>query len=354
MDLARPLAGPGSGPDPEIPVMALSEPARPSVLLVVPPGATTRGMTEALETRGLQVTVEPSLLRAVSRFSARPADLVLIDLALLEKRDLEIIPVLREIRASVRILLGLPEGRRALALRGLERGADGYLLVPFYLEELVEVVLRTLGREPPPAPEAGDALPPRLAARLEDAVNNPLQVLELLAAGGPEAGIDPGEIRAQAQRIQEVVDELGAWVRRRDRPSGRARPERVLREALSALDPAPRVEIAGPLGEVAGEPASLARAFRTLASLPAAAVRAEARGEGRSVRIRFHAPGLFLPAERLPGIFRPFESLIRSPLGLAAATARAILEARGGTVRVVSEPEEGTTVIVDLPVLPPE
>jgi signal transduction histidine kinase len=72
--------------------------------------------------------------------------------------------------------------------------------------------------------------------------------------------------------------------------------------------------------------------------------------------VRDHGPGI-LP-DRLAAIFSPFERAVPKEhfggLGLGLYIANAIVRAHGGSIEVASPPGEGTTVLVRLPLAPPE
>jgi len=72
--------------------------------------------------------------------------------------------------------------------------------------------------------------------------------------------------------------------------------------------------------------------------------------------VRDRGPGI-LP-DRVAAIFSPFERAVKKEhfggLGLGLYIANAIVHAHGGSIDVASPPREGTTVVVRLPLTPPE
>jgi hypothetical protein len=71
--------------------------------------------------------------------------------------------------------------------------------------------------------------------------------------------------------------------------------------------------------------------------------------------VRVHNTGSFIPPEDLPHIFDRFYRVDKSRSrdvagsGLGLAIAREITDRHGGTIRVESDPQLGTTFIVTLP-----
>src|SRR6185312_12067969 len=65
------------------------------------------------------------------------------------------------------------------------------------------------------------------------------------------------------------------------------------------------------------------------------------------VRVRDVGPGI--AADVLERIFTPFFTTKARGTGLGLATAKRIVEAHAGQIAIVSSPDEGTTVIIELP-----
>lgn len=72
------------------------------------------------------------------------------------------------------------------------------------------------------------------------------------------------------------------------------------------------------------------------------------RSTGR-VRIEVHNSGSFIPPENRSRIFDPFFTTKDKGTGLGLANAHQMVDAHGGTLRVISTPEGGTSFVVLLP-----
>jgi two-component system sensor kinase FixL len=79
------------------------------------------------------------------------------------------------------------------------------------------------------------------------------------------------------------------------------------------------------------------------------AVRVSIASNGRSCQIRIADTGPGLAPEALEKLFRPFFTTKARGTGLGLATAKRLIEAHGGTIRVESPPEGGTEVTIELP-----
>jgi DNA-binding response OmpR family regulator len=147
------------------------------VLVVHDSGATRSLLTALLTAEGLQVEAVDSWYACMAHFVDEPADLVLLGLAHVKEPELELIRALKQEERPPRILVTFPSPLRDLAVRALVTGADGYLLEPFYSDELIGVVN---GQLMAAGTREGDEALAQLAQETAHAVGNPLQVLTLL------------------------------------------------------------------------------------------------------------------------------------------------------------------------------
>ena len=343
-----------------------------SALLIMPAGATARSMSEGLAGLGCAVETSDCVFHAISMFTKSPADLVVLGLAGLTDRDLEIIRVIREIRPDVHVIVLLRASQRERAVTALSLGADGYLLEPFYLEEFLAVARRAFHRldsaSPAPRgfePEGSDL--GRLAGAVAHAVNNPLQIIELLLAEGDGSEPNHREFKQETARIQTVVEELLAFARRNQIRLGNVDMVRLVREAVPASRKrGSRIEhdLAEDLPLVRADARLLEAVLKTLAGLAQAkggnyaleiAVRREGNEQKGTVQVRFHVADLILSSDEAGALFTPFSGPVAGAVGLAAVTAKTAVDLHGGSIGTASTEGEGTTVTISLPIAgPPE
>jgi signal transduction histidine kinase len=76
-----------------------------------------------------------------------------------------------------------------------------------------------------------------------------------------------------------------------------------------------------------------------------------ARSEGDSVLVQIRDDGPGIAADLLPKLFEPFYSTKAAGrgTGLGLSISRRVVADHGGTIEVSSEPGEGTTFVVTLP-----
>ncbi len=102
-------------------------------------------LREGLTGEGYEVVVERTGEGAFFRVSSETFDVVLLDLGLPGRDGLEVLRVLRERRLDTPVLILTARDSLEDRVKGLDSGADDYLVKPFAFSELVARV-RALGR----------------------------------------------------------------------------------------------------------------------------------------------------------------------------------------------------------------
>ncbi len=309
-------------------------------LLIVHELAASRAwLADLLSREGYRVEAVESSFQCLSRHLEEPAELVLLGLMGLAECEIELVRTLKQDPRPPRVLLAFSSPRRDLAVRALEAGADGYLLEPFYGNELLHLVR---GQLAPRAAAAPSAALPRLAREIAHAVGNPLQVVTLLLHKEKVTKRDlTGGLPPQMKRIETVVGflrDFGTIGEPAPRPGD---PTAVMLKAAKAAGVA--VE-ATPLPPAMVDERALAVAMKALfvALLARCGEGAPPRGRlGASddaVLLEVFAPaGAFAgekPAELLDAVFSVQPDRETLP-GLALP--RVLLEAGGGSLAVRSE-----------------
>ena len=136
----------------------MTEPApRSAVVLVVEDDPAIReGLVDALGFHGhrvLQAATAPAAAEAALRSHC---DLVLLDLMLPEGDGLDVLKQVRRLKPRLPVIVITARGREADRVRGLQMGADDYVVKPFSVRELlarVDAVLRRTAASPEPAPD---------------------------------------------------------------------------------------------------------------------------------------------------------------------------------------------------------
>ena len=130
-----------------------------AVLVVEDEQKVASALREGLEGEGYTVVVAPTGEEAFFRVSTDRFDVVLLDLGLPGRDGLEVLKALRQRDTDTRVLILTARDTLDDRVRGLDSGADDYLVKPFAFAELVARI-RALGRRgrssPAPQLRVGD------------------------------------------------------------------------------------------------------------------------------------------------------------------------------------------------------
>ncbi len=107
------------------------------VLIVEDEPKVARALEDGLREEGYETVVEPSGEGAFFRISTERFDVALLDITLPGRDGLEILRALRRRDLETRVLMLTARDTLEDRVRGLESGADDYLVKPFAFAELV-------------------------------------------------------------------------------------------------------------------------------------------------------------------------------------------------------------------------
>jgi DNA-binding response OmpR family regulator len=178
----------------------------PVVLLVDDDAAIRRSVAEGLELEGFEVVPASGGRAALAALDSLTPAVVVLDLAMPDLDGLEVLQRLREAGHDVPVCILSARDEVDDRVRGLEAGADDYVVKPFALEEVAARLHALLRRRPPPPAgrlEAGDvALDPATASATRGGRDLELtrRELELLALFLRR----PNEILSRREMHEEV------------------------------------------------------------------------------------------------------------------------------------------------------
>jgi DNA-binding response OmpR family regulator len=150
-----------SPPQPTTPVQPAT---RRRILIVEDEPDIARGLTDALEFEGFDVTAVGTGREGVTTVRERKPDLVILDLMLPDLNGFVVCEQIRQIHPTIPVIMLTARSQEADKIRGLEVGADDYVTKPFSVGELVArigALFRRLQRTPGGAEESieiGDAV----------------------------------------------------------------------------------------------------------------------------------------------------------------------------------------------------
>jgi DNA-binding response OmpR family regulator len=176
------------------------------VLLVDDDAAIRRSVAEGLQLEGFDVVPASGGRAALAAIDSIEPAVVVLDLAMPDLDGLEVLRRLRDGGQDVPVCILSARDEVDDRVRGLEAGADDYVVKPFALEEVAARLHALLRRRPAPAAgrlEAGDVVVDLAAARATRASRDlelTRRELELLALFVRK----PGEILTRREMHEEV------------------------------------------------------------------------------------------------------------------------------------------------------
>jgi PAS domain S-box-containing protein len=133
----------------------------------------------------------------------------------------------------------------------------------------------------------------------------------------------------------------------------------LLKDALNTFNPPSRIKVITGFSEVAPltlvDKGQAGRAFRNLIANAAQSIREEgevsitSRINGDEIEVAVRDTGCGISAENMEKLFEPLFSTKPNGTGLGLAIAKKFIERNGGSIRVASRVNEGTTFTVSLP-----
>jgi DNA-binding response OmpR family regulator len=178
----------------------------PVVLLVDDDAAVRRSIAEGLELEGFDVVLASGGRAALAAVEAVTPAVVVLDLSMPDLDGLEVLRRLRESGRDVPVCILSARDEVDDRVRGLEAGADDYVVKPFALEEVAARLHALLRRRPAPHAgrlEAGDVVVDQAAAhatrggRQLELTRRELELLALFVSR-------PGEILTRREMHEEV------------------------------------------------------------------------------------------------------------------------------------------------------
>ena len=328
-----------------------------------------------LTARGVATRHAEGAYRFVATFASEPAEVVILDLEGLDRKDLEILQVIREIRRDVGIVALVGMEQRALAAASLGEGAHIYLLKPLVANELLEAVdraerLRQV-REPEEAGEEACTESIReLALSVAHEVNNPLTTvsgwLQMLAedrADDPQLAGVLGSLKQESDRIADAVSQLLLFAQEEPPSSEPTDVGRVIADMSQRhfRDCEERgihlvTHIAHRLPQVQGNQEQIREACEAILADAEASMEDGGRieltcqPEGGGISIVFSDNGKTLAPDALRRIFHPFqEGRTRNGNHIPLAVSYGIVRSHGGKLEAHSNEDLGTRFTLWLP-----
>jgi len=214
-----------------------------------------------------------------------------------------------------------------------------------------------------------------LAAGLAHEVGNPLAAISgsvQLLSGALPANDSQRKlldvILKESHRLDRTIKGFLRFARPKERAITRFDIARLLAENLALLRNSEEatgrhrfeLELDPPSAFLVGDPDQISQIFWNLArnalrAMPeGGTLRVSARPEGDHYRMEFHDTGHGMSDEQRARLFQPFQSFFDSGTGIGMAIVYRIVQEHGGRIAVESRAEEGTSIVLELPLRQPE
>jgi DNA-binding response OmpR family regulator len=189
-----------------------AETAKHDVLVVDDEPMVREVVTRYLERDGLNVRSAADGAAALLEFENNPPDLVVLDVMLPHVNGLDVLSEVRR-RGEVPVILLTANGEESERVRGLDLGADDYVVKPFSPRELsarVRSVLRRSAATTDSPIQIGElVVDPRsrnveVAGCQRDLTRREFDLLAFLAA-------NPGQVFSRSQLLDQVWDSSAEW-----------------------------------------------------------------------------------------------------------------------------------------------
>ncbi|MCK4275506.1 MAG: 4Fe-4S dicluster domain-containing protein [Phycisphaerae bacterium] len=345
------------------------------------------GCRQTLDAEGYRTAVAEDGERGVRLVERTRPNVVLVDLKMPGMDGMEVIDRIRRIDPDITTIVITGYGTVDSAVAAMKAGARDFLSKPFGTEKLLEAVAHgferhrlqkqtgALDRE---KQEALDNFAAVVCHQLRSPAAAAAQYVDVVSAGqtGPLTDRQKSMLQKAYRRLEDLTSLIGDWVKLAQVEAGTLElgPEpvelaQVIEDAWGAVgDDEARARVTFKLQTseevrpVRGQQGLLGELFRNLftnsvrfTSGPGE-VTVRLSAAGRSTVVRISDTGIGIPYEELPHLFEPFYQGARAGVrrrggcGLGLAVAERIVSAHGGTITASSDPGEGATFTLTLPV----
>ncbi len=325
-----------------------------------------RAAVKLLEDKGYGVFSETSVFHAIATVAESRADAIILDIDDLELKEMEFLDVVKKINPNLFILVSFSSSNREKAIKYLERGADCYILKPFYISELYAIIRKQKSSETPKSIE-------HLALRIAQEINNPLTTisgqlqlrLSQMENSNPDYHIYE-TIEEEVQRIAGTVRSLVTFAQPREPDKKVVNLNDILKDVIFSFKETlheRNVQIVESfdkdLPAIMADKEQITLVCRNIIDNSGRAINgkgglgiATKRGTDNKVNIAFYDSGRGIPADVIERVFDPFFVVNEEErgMGLGLCVSHDIIKRHGGSLTVKSQKEDGTVFQIDLPI----
>ena len=337
-----------------------------------------RAAVKLLETRGYDVLCETSVFHAIATVTESKVEIIILDVDDLGLKEMEFLDVVKKINPNLFILISFCNSNREKAIKYLERGADCYILKPFYISELFAIVhkfsdrISQNGNLMQETSETNKAID-NLALRIAHEINNPLTTisgqlqlrLSQMENSNPDYHVYE-TLEEETQRIAETVRSLVAFAQPREPDKEIVNLNDILKDVICSFkdtEKANEVQIVESLDKdlpvIMADKEQVSLACRNIIDDSRGAVNGKGslaivtkRGTNGNINVTFCDSGRGIPSEKIDRVFDPFFVVNDEErgMGLGLCVSHDIIKRHGGELTVENQTEKGTVFQIALPI----
>jgi len=331
-----------------------------------------------LEDKGYDVFSETCIFQAISTATEKRVDTIILDIDNLELKDIEFIDVVRKINANLFILISFSNSNREKAFKYIERGADCYILKPFYIKELFAIVRRfsdkisrngSVLKEPNKTHKSIE----HLALRIAHEINNPLtSIYGQLQLRLSQIESDSSDFQVfstfeeETRRIADTVRDLVTYSQLKDPEKKAVDLNGILKGIISSFKNKAlegNVQVVESFEEdlpmIMADKEQITLVCKNIINNTRRVINgkgglkiATKKGADNFVNATFYDSGRGIPSDVIKSIFDPFFVVNEEErgMGLGLCVSNDIIKRHGGALTVRSQLDKGTIFQFALPI----
>ncbi len=331
-----------------------------------------------LENKGFDVISETSVFQAIATATENRVDIIILDIDNLELKEIEFIDVVRKFNPNLFIIISFSNQNREKAFKFVERGADCYVLKPFYIKELFAIICNFSNRT-----SSGEKVTTKLhethksieqlALRIAHEINNPLTTitghmqlrLSQLESDTPDFELFT-ILEEETQRICETARDLSIFAQLKNPDTQFVDLNDILKSIVSwykytlqeeGIQVVEYFDEDLPMVMVDREQITIVckniiNNSRRAISGKGDLVISTRRGSDNFIKTTFYDNGRGIPSDVIKSIFDPFFVINEEErgMGLGLCVSNEIIKRHGGALTVESQIDKGSTFQFTLPI----
>ena len=337
-----------------------------------------RAAVTLLEKKGFDVVSETSVFQAIATITKSKIDAIILDIDDLEFKEMEFLDVAKKINPNLFILISFSNSNREKAVKYIERGADCYILKPFYINELFAIICKSLDRVNHNRSVLNEGAKTHksielFALRIAHEINNPLTTisgqLQLRLSEMESSDLNYhvfATLEEETQRIAETVRDLVTYAQLGDPDKEVVNLNDILKDIIYAFkdtEQEKEIRIVEAFDEnlpvIMADKKQITLACKNIIDNSRKAINgkgdlkiATEKGRDNNITATFYDSGRGIPQDVIERIFDPFFVVNDEErgIGLGLCVSNDIIKRHGGTLTVKSQVGKGTIFQFALPI----